>query len=69
MIFGSLWDLVIKFGSIALLLVYMIFAVVITRQINLMVGTFYTPFKQRVVLLGWVHLGLAVGLLVLALTL
>ena len=64
--FGSAFNLIIKFGSLTLLLVYLVFAVLVVRQIDLMVRTFSTPYEGRIRWLGWIHLGLSVGVLLLA---
>jgi choline-glycine betaine transporter len=69
MMFGSLLDLIIKFGSITVLVVYLIFALVMIRQIDLMVRTFNSPHEAIIQLLGWVHLVASGLLLILALVL
>lgn len=67
--FGDASNTVVKFGIIAVMLLYLVFAVMVVRQINLMVRTFNTPFERNIKLIGWIHLGAAVGVLVLALVL
>jgi hypothetical protein len=41
---------------------YFAFAFVVIRQIKIMKKTLITPLEIEVTMLGWVHLGLTVGL-------
>jgi len=49
------------------MLVYLVFAGVVVRQIDLMVSTFNTPYEGKIKLLGWIHLGVSIVVLLLAL--
>lgn len=62
----DLFNIVIKFGSIAIMIVYVIFAFVVVRQIKLMVQTFSTAFDSKLTMLSWIHLGVAILVLILA---
>ena len=66
---SSAFDLVIKYGSVAVMLVYLLFAGVVVRQVNLMVKTFNTPHEEKIKFLGWTHMGIAILVLVLAILL
>lgn len=49
-------------------LLYLVFAFVVTRQIQVMRSTVITPFSPAVQLLGLVHLVLALAVLILFIT-
>ncbi len=63
---SELGNLVIKLGSIALMLVYVIFAFVVIRQVKLMVQTFYNPYEQKLIWISWLHFIAAVLVLLVA---
>jgi hypothetical protein len=67
--FDNALDIVVKFGSIALLALYVLFSVVVIRQINLMVKTLTTEHDAALKTLAWVHLGVTVLLLLIAIIL
>lgn len=67
--FSYMINIIVKYGTLITLLVYVVFAVLIIRQINLMLRTFFTPHEKNIKLLGWVHLGIAVLILLLAIVL
>ncbi len=46
-------------------IIYIIFAFVVIRQIAVMKKTLITTFSPVISLLGYLHLGLAIGLLIL----
>lgn len=62
----SAFNGVVKIGSIAVLIVYLLFAGVVVRQINLMVKTFNTSYESQIKLLGWIHLGVTILVLFVA---
>jgi choline-glycine betaine transporter len=47
------------------IILYLIFAIVIVRQINVMKKTLITPFSPVVKTIGWIHLMITVGVLLL----
>jgi len=67
--FSTLLDILVKFGGIAILLVYLVFAIVVVRQIGLMVQTFNTVHEKKIRMLGWFHLGISIIVLMLAIIL
>jgi len=62
----SAW-LIAKIFVLVALAIYLIFAVVIIRQINLMVDTTDIGFSLPIKLVGWAHFLFAVGIFILAL--
>lgn len=59
-IFGiSVWFLV-KIGVLILLSMYLIFALIVVRQIKLMTDTLALGFEPLIVLLGYIHLAFAI---------
>jgi len=48
------------------LLVYLAFAVVVVRQVNLMTRTLSTKFEVSLKFISWVHLIVAIGVFLLA---
>lgn len=62
----SIWFLVKIFFLIAIFL-YFIFALVIVRQVNLMIDTVEVGFENVIRLIAWGNLLFAVGIFVLAL--
>ena len=64
--FGNAFNMVVKVGSTVVLLLYVVFAAVVIRQIKLMVNTLTTEYDSQLKLLAWIHLGVAVGLLIVA---
>lgn len=49
------------------LLVYLAFAIIVVRQVNLMIRTLNTGFEISLRLISWVHLIVAIGVFLLAL--
>ncbi len=64
--FDNAFNLIIKFGSIAVLFLYVIFSIIVIRQINLMVRTVETNYDAQLKILAWAHLAIAIVLLVIA---
>lgn len=65
--FASVIFLIFLKGTILLILVfYAIFALLIVRQVDLMIKTLITPVSPKVRALAIVHAGVAVGLIILA---
>ena len=62
----SVW-LVAKVLVLIALAIYLVFAVVVVRQINLMIETVEVGFETPIRLLGWGHFLFAIGIFVLAL--
>jgi hypothetical protein len=59
-IFGiSIW-LVIKIAALLLLAMYLVFALIMVRQIRLMTSTLSLGFDAPIILLGYIHLAFAV---------
>lgn len=59
-IFGiSAW-LVVKVASLILLGMYLVFSLVVVRQIKLMITTLSLGFESPVIMLGYIHLAFAV---------
>ena len=59
-IFGiSIW-LLIKIASLILLGLYLVFALVVVRQIKLMTSTLVLGFEGPIIFLGYVHLAFAI---------
>jgi len=48
------------------LLVYLAFAVIVVRQVNLMTRTLSTKFEVRLKFISWAHLIVAIGVFLLA---
>ncbi len=59
--------LIIKAMVLVALLLYDVFAVVLVRQVGLMLRTLNIQFEPLVRFLAWLHLCLAIGLFFLAL--
>lgn len=62
----SVW-LIAKVLVLIALAIYLVFAVVVIRQISLMIETVEAGFETPIRLLGWGHFLFAVGIFVLAL--
>ena len=62
----SIWFFV-KIGFLIIMLMYLVFAVVVVRQVYLMTTTIKTGFEFPVRSLAWAHLLVSLGLLVFAL--
>lgn len=59
-IFGiSIW-LVVKIAALVLLGMYLIFALIVVRQIKLMTSTLSLGFEAPIIMLGYIHLAFAV---------
>ena len=58
--------LMLKVLFIVAALLYLVFAFVVVRQIQVMKGTVVTPFSPVVQLIGFIHLFMALGALLLA---
>lgn len=59
-IFGiSIW-LVVKIATLILLGLYLVFSLVIVRQVKLMTDTLSLGFEALIIMLGYVHLAFAV---------
>lgn len=66
-IFGiSVW-MVVKIAVLILIGMYLVFALVVVRQIKLMVTTLSLGFEGPITLLGYIHLALTVLLFLSAL--
>lgn len=63
--FVSILEVGIKWGLVVALLVYLAFAVVIVRQVELMVRSFETPGEKWLKRLAWGHLGVVLFVIVL----
>lgn len=68
-ILTNAFDVIVKLGSIGVLLVYSVFAVMIVRQIKLMVQSISTPYEGVLTSAGWIHLGVSIVLLLVAIVL
>ena len=55
----QVWDIAKLFISFVFLL-YIIFALIIVRQVNLMDKTLIVPIDLPIKLVAWIHLGLAI---------
>lgn len=64
----SVWFLAKIFILLALA-IYLVFALVVIRQVNLMIATVEVGFEVPIRLLAWGHFLFAVGVFVLALVL
>lgn len=62
----QVWDIAKLLVSFALLL-YIIFAFVVVRQVDLMARTLVVPIDLPIKIVAWIHLGLAIFVLLLAL--
>lgn len=59
-IFGiSVW-LVVKIAALILLGMYLVFALVIVKQIKIMTNTLVLGFEAPIIMLGYIHLAFAV---------
>lgn len=61
----SLFYLVLKIMFIIGALIYLIFSFVVVRQIHIMRSTLITPFSSFVQIIGYIHLLIALGALLL----
>lgn len=61
----SVWFLV-KILFLVAIVVYIIFALVVVRQVGLMTDTLEVGFERPVRIIAWVHLFFAMGILILA---
>ncbi len=59
--------LIAKIGVIIFLLAYIVFAIIVVRQVVLMTDTLNVAFGKFVVILSYFHLIIAVGVLLIAL--
>jgi hypothetical protein len=55
----SIW-LVVKIAALILLGMYLVFALIIVRQIKLMTTTLVLGFEAPIIMLGYIHLAFAV---------
>jgi hypothetical protein len=55
----SVW-LVIKIAGLILLGMYLIFALIVVRQIKLMTSTLALGFEAPIIMLGYLHLAFAI---------
>ena len=55
----QVWDIAKLFVSFTFLL-YVIFALIIVRQVNLMAKTLIVPIDLPIKFIAWIHLGLAI---------
>lgn len=62
----QIWDVAKLVASLTLLL-YVIFAWIVVRQVNLMARTLIVPIDLPIKMVAWIHLGLAIFLFLLAL--
>lgn len=62
----SIWGIA-KFFAIFALILYIVFALVVVRQIRLMTDTLEVGFESPIKLLGYLHLGVAILVLVISL--
>lgn len=62
----QVWDIAKLLVSFALLL-YIIFAFIVIRQVDLMARTLVVPIDLPIKIVAWIHLGLAIFVLLLAL--
>lgn len=62
----SIWTIVKIFASFAFLL-YIIFSVVVVRQVQLMINTLKVGFEGTLRLLAWAHLAFAIIVFLFAL--
>lgn len=59
-IFGiSIW-LVVKVAALILLGMYLIFSLVVVRQIKLLTSTLSLGFEAPIIMLGYIHLAFAI---------
>lgn len=59
-IFGiSIW-LIVKVAALILLGMYLIFALIVVRQIKLMTSTLVLGYEAPIIMLGYIHLAFAV---------
>jgi hypothetical protein len=59
-VFGiSIW-LVVKIAALVLLGLYLVFALVVVRQIKLMTNTLALGFEGLITLIGYIHLAFAI---------
>ena len=66
-IIGTSYLLLIKIGSILLLLVYLAFAIILVKQVNLMTSTLMFGHEKVVRLLSKAHLVFSIAVLLFAL--
>lgn len=59
-IFGVSVILVIKIAALILLSLYLVFALIIVRQIKLMTSTLILGYETPINMLGYIHLAFAV---------
>lgn len=62
----SIW-LIVKIFFVIGLIVYLVFALVVLKQTNLMTSTIAMGFDLPIKSLAWLHLIFAIGILLLAL--
>lgn len=62
----SVW-LVVKIFVMLALAIYIVFALVVLKQISLMISTVEMGFSLPIRLIGWAHLLFAIGIFILAL--
>lgn len=63
---SGLFLTILKGGIIILLIFYAIFALLIVRQVDLMIKTLITPISPKLKALAIIHAGAAIGVVVLA---
>lgn len=57
---------IVKIFFLVGILVYVVFAAVVVRQVHLMTETLEVGFETPIRILAWLHLGVALGTLFLA---
>lgn len=62
----SVW-LIVKVIMLFALLIYLVFASVVVRQVYLMTDTVHTGFEFPLKTLAWAHLFIAIGIFIFAL--
>jgi hypothetical protein len=63
---GRIWDIAKLFVLVGLL-VYLVFAIVVIRQVQLMTRTVTGDLDKAIRVISWVHFGLSAGIFILAL--
>ena len=55
--------MIFKFLLIALSAFYLVFSFIVIRQISIMKKTLVTPISGKITLIGWIHMGFAISVL------
>ena len=53
----------LKWGLLIFLVLYLITSIIVVKQIKMMVNTLATPSEKYLIILGYIHLGLIVGVI------